>query len=111
MRDLANPARDPADQEPIRGIQAFSAQALSHIVWQRTRLAELEGDYGAHSLRSGFVTEAGRRNVRSMKRWPLPATGVSLPSCADSSPVLYSPAAATACGPFDPALTRHGSHS
>jgi integrase len=27
------------------------------------RLAGLEGDFGAHSLRSGFVTEAGRQNV------------------------------------------------
>ena len=30
---------------------------------RRARLAGLEGNYGAHSLRSGFVTEAGRQNV------------------------------------------------
>jgi integrase len=50
----------------IRGRQAagpLSAQAVSHIVQRRARLAGLIGDYGAHSLRSGFVTEAGRQNV------------------------------------------------
>ena len=30
---------------------------------RRAQLAGLEGDFGAHSLRSGFVTEAGRQNV------------------------------------------------
>ena len=30
---------------------------------QRALQAGLEGNYGAHSLRSGFVTEAGRQNV------------------------------------------------
>jgi integrase len=34
-----------------------------HIVKRRAQLAGLEGDFGAHSLRSGFVTEAGRQNV------------------------------------------------
>lgn len=33
------------------------------IVKRRAKLAGLEGDYGAHSLRSGYVTEAGRQNV------------------------------------------------
>lgn len=33
------------------------------IVKRRAALAGLEGDFGAHSLRSGFVTEAGRQNV------------------------------------------------
>jgi integrase len=33
------------------------------IVKRRAQLAGLEGDFGAHSLRSGFVTEAGRQNV------------------------------------------------
>jgi integrase len=27
------------------------------------RLAGIEGDFSAHSLRSGFVTEAGRQNI------------------------------------------------
>jgi hypothetical protein len=29
-------------------------------------LAGLKGDYSAHSLRLGFMTEAGRRNVEAM---------------------------------------------
>lgn len=43
--------------------EPLSAQAVSHIVKRRAALAGLTGDYGAHSLRSGFVTEAGRQNV------------------------------------------------
>ena len=30
---------------------------------RRARLAGLEGDFGGHSLRSGFVTEASRQGV------------------------------------------------
>ncbi|WP_277434988.1 site-specific integrase, partial [Stenotrophomonas acidaminiphila] len=41
--------------------------SVATIVKRRARLAGLEGDFGAHSLRSGFVTEAGRQGV------PLPA--------------------------------------
>ena len=33
------------------------------IVRRRAQLAGLEGDFGAHSLRSGFVTEAGLQNI------------------------------------------------
>jgi len=33
------------------------------IVKERCALAGIEGDFSAHSLRSGFVTEAGRQNV------------------------------------------------
>jgi integrase len=50
----------------VRGSKAaepLSAQGVWHIVKRRAQLAGLEGDYGAHSLRSGFVTEAGRQNV------------------------------------------------
>lgn len=39
-------------------------QAVWHIVKRRAQLAGLEGDFGAHSLRSGYVTEAGRQNVQ-----------------------------------------------
>jgi len=46
--------------------EALAGQAVWLIVRRRARLAGLEGDYGAHSLRSGFVTESGRQNV-SMK--------------------------------------------
>jgi integrase len=41
--------------------------SVATIVKQRAALAGLEGDFGAHSLRSGFVTEAGKQGV------PLPA--------------------------------------
>lgn len=41
--------------------------SVSTIVKRRAALAGLEGDFGAHSLRSGFVTEAGKQGV------PLPA--------------------------------------
>lgn len=41
--------------------------SVATIVKRRAMLAGLEGDFGAHSLRSGFVTEAGRQGV------PLPA--------------------------------------
>ena len=42
---------------------ALSPAAVGEIVRKRARLAGLEGDWGGHSLRSGFVTEAGRRNI------------------------------------------------
>lgn len=43
--------------------EPLAAAAVRDIVRERSRLAGLEGDFSAHSLRSGFVTEAGRRNV------------------------------------------------
>lgn len=43
--------------------EPLAAAAVRDIVRQRCRQAGLEGDFSAHSLRSGFVTEAGRRNV------------------------------------------------
>lgn len=36
---------------------------MARIVQRRAKLAGLEGDWAAHSLRSGFVTEAGRQGV------------------------------------------------
>ena len=51
----------------IRGsvvAEPLAAQAVWLIVKRRTQLAGLDPDlYGAHSLRSGFVTESGRQNV------------------------------------------------
>lgn len=50
----------------VRKTQAaepLAAQSVAHIVQRRAQLAGLEGDYAAHSLRSGFVTEAGRQNA------------------------------------------------
>ena len=46
-----------------RAAEPLSGQAVWLIVRRRARLAGLTGDFGAHSLRSGFVTEAGRQNV------------------------------------------------
>lgn len=42
---------------------ALSPAAVGEIVQRRAGLAGLEGDFGGHSLRSGFVTEAGRQGV------------------------------------------------
>jgi integrase len=41
----------------------LSAAAVGEIVRKRAKLASLDGDWAGHSLRSGFVTEAGRRNI------------------------------------------------
>jgi len=46
-----------------KAVEPLSGQAVGLIVKRRAQLAGLEGDFGAHSLRSGFVTEAGRQNV------------------------------------------------
>ena len=43
--------------------EPLSAAAVRDIVKRRCLLAGLEGDFSAHSLRSGFVTEAGRQGV------------------------------------------------
>lgn len=43
--------------------EPLSPEAVWRIVKCRAALAGLEGDFGAHSLRSGFVTEAGRQGV------------------------------------------------
>lgn len=42
---------------------ALSPAAVGEIVQRRVRQAGLEGDFGGHSLRSGFVTEASRQGV------------------------------------------------
>jgi integrase len=46
-----------------KAVEPLSGQAVWLLVRRRATLAGLEGDFGAHSLRSGFVTEAGRQNV------------------------------------------------
>jgi len=43
--------------------QALSAAAVREIVKERCALAGIEGDYSAHSIRSGFVTEANRQEL------------------------------------------------
>lgn len=45
------------------GSTALSADHVARMVQRRAKLAGLEGDWAAHSLRSGFVTEAGRQGV------------------------------------------------
>jgi integrase len=42
---------------------ALSPAAVGEIVQRRARAAGLAGDFGGHSLRSGFVTEASRQGV------------------------------------------------
>lgn len=41
----------------------LSPKAVADIVQRRARLAGLEGDFGGHSLRSGFITEGGRQGI------------------------------------------------
>lgn len=43
--------------------QALGGDQVARIVKRRAQLAGLKGDWAAHSLRSGFVTEAGRQGV------------------------------------------------
>jgi integrase len=43
--------------------ESLSPAAVRDIVKLRCALAGIEGDFSAHSLRSGFVTEAGRQNI------------------------------------------------
>jgi len=45
------------------GTAALTADHVARLVQRRAKLAGLEGDWAAHSLRSGFVTEAGRQGV------------------------------------------------
>ncbi|WP_353506469.1 site-specific integrase [Variovorax sp. J31P207] len=45
------------------GIDGLSGTAVRDIVKARCALAGVGEDYSAHSLRSGFVTEAGRQNM------------------------------------------------
>lgn len=42
---------------------ALSDKSVAKIVKGRAALAGLTGDFGAHSLRSGFITEGGRRGI------------------------------------------------
>jgi integrase len=65
-------AAAPADSGPLFrrlykgnrvGTTPLSADQVARIVQRRAKLAGLDGDWAAHSLRSGFVTEAGRQGV------------------------------------------------
>lgn len=41
----------------------LSGAAIAQVVKRRARLAGIEGDWAGHSLRSGFVSEAGRQRA------------------------------------------------
>lgn len=65
-------AAAPATQGPLFrrlhrggtvGTTALTGDHVARMVQRRATLAGLEGDWAAHSLRSGFVTEAGRQGV------------------------------------------------
>jgi integrase len=43
--------------------EALSDRTVARIVQRRARQAGLRGDFGGHSLRSGFLTEGGRQGV------------------------------------------------
>ncbi|WJV27642.1 MULTISPECIES: site-specific integrase [Pseudomonas] len=45
------------------GSAGLSGDQVARIVKRRAALAGLDGDWAAHSLRSGFVTEAGRQGI------------------------------------------------
>lgn len=45
------------------GTTGLSGDQVARIVQRRAQLAGLDGDWAAHSLRSGFVSEAGRQGV------------------------------------------------
>jgi len=47
----------------MSGPQRMAAASVARMVQRRAKLAGLEGDWAGHSLRSGFVTEAGRQGV------------------------------------------------
>lgn len=42
---------------------SLSAKSVAAIVQRRASLAGLAGDFGGHSLRSGFITEGGRQGI------------------------------------------------
>jgi hypothetical protein len=41
----------------------LAPKAIAAVVQRRARLAGLTGNFGGHSLRSGFITEGGRQGV------------------------------------------------
>ena len=72
---------------------ALSPAAVGEIVHRRARLAGMEGNFGGHSLRSGFVTEASRQGVS------LPAIMALTEHRAVSSVVRYFQAGSATANP------------
>lgn len=67
----------------------LACAAVRDIVRYRCALAGIEGDFSAHSLRSGFVTEAGRQNM------PLAETMAMTGHCSVATVLSYSRAGAS----------------
>ncbi|WP_330509362.1 site-specific integrase [Pseudomonas putida] len=65
--DAAPASRGPLFRRLYKGGRVapsgLSGDQVARIVKRRAVLAGLDGDWAAHSLRSGFVTEAGRQGV------------------------------------------------
>jgi integrase len=59
--------------------EALSPAAVRVIVKERCALAGIEGEFSAHSLRSGFVTEAGQQNVSLAETMALTGITALLP--------------------------------
>src|SRR5438445_876419 len=72
---------------------ALSPAAVGAIVQRRAYLAGLAGNFGGHSLRSGFVTEAGKQNI------PLAAVMAMTEHRAVSSVVGYFQSGAAQLNP------------
>lgn len=72
---------------------ALSPAAVGEVVQRRARQAGLKGNFGGHSLRSGFVTEAGKQGV------PLAAVMAMTEHRAVSSVVGYFQAGAVELNP------------
>lgn len=72
---------------------ALSPAAVGELVQRRAKLAGLEGDFGGHSLRSGFVTEAGKQGI------PLPAVMAMTEHRAVASVVGYFQSGAAGANP------------
>ena len=74
-------------------VAGMSPAAVGEIVQRRARRAALAGDFGGHSLRSGFVTEASRQGV------PLPAIMAMTEHRAVSSVMGYFQTGGAASNP------------
>lgn len=62
---------------------ALSDRAIALIIQRRAALAGLKGDFGGHSLRSGFITEGVRQGIA------LPALMAMTDHCSVASVVGY----------------------
>lgn len=72
---------------------ALLSGSVASIVKRRARMAGLEGDFAGHSLRSGFVTEAGKQGI------PLPAVMAMTEHRSVSSVIGYFQAGAAEDNP------------